>query len=207
MSIYKRVLGKEFYHLHPMLQHKYELLSSGTFSGSGVMKKIKGGPKWLYPMFYLGAKWKLLFPESGENIPFTITNTSRCGENGERQVHWERIFYFKGKRRYFNALMSFDQSQNVIKDYLGEPPLFYSDLVLKIDEENRSLRIESKGQRLVFGKREISLPRFLQGLAVINESYSEEKGVFQITVGVKNPLVGWVFYYEGEFKQDELDEN
>lgn len=76
----------------------------------------------------------------------------------EEQIHWERTFYFAEKKRYFNALMSLDHKRNVIKDYLGEPHLFYSDLSLSCTNDG-GLQIDLKDQRLVIGKVEIPLPK------------------------------------------------
>lgn len=199
MSIYKEVMGKDFVRLHPKLQKRYEQLEFTPFQAKGVMKNIQGGPKYLYPFFQLGVRWKLLFPERGEDIPFTITNTPLIGQNGEKQIHWERVFYFKTKKRYFNALMSLDAKRKIIKDYLGEPSLIYSDLVMTAMADG-SLQIDSKDQRLVLGKIEIPLPQLFQGLATVNECYLEEEKVFQIKVVVTNPIIGTVFAYEGEFK-------
>lgn len=202
MSIYKKVMRNDFSLLHPMLQKRYHLPEGTTFKASGVMHEIKGGPKWLYPLFRIGVKWKFLFPEHGKSIPFSITNTAFITENGESHIHWERIFYFKSKKRYFNALMSLDVERLVIKDYLGEPHLFYSDLAFIATDEGH-LKIESLNQRLVLGKLEIPLPKFLQGLATVTEKYLEEQGLYHITVTVRNPLIGTVFSYEGEFSADE----
>lgn len=198
MSVYKKVLDKEFNRLHPMLQKRYDFSNHEPFQAAGVMKFIKGGPKFLYPFFWLGLKRKLLFPEYGLNIPFKILNTPLVGANGEEQIHWERVFYFGTKKRYFNALMSFDSKRNLIKDYLGEPSILYSDLVFTVTSEG-VLNIESSKQRLVLGKFELPLPKIFQGLATVTEKYSDEKGVFQISVAVRNPLIGHLFSYEGEF--------
>jgi hypothetical protein len=202
MSIIKQSLGESYSHLHPMLQKRYDITEEKPFHARGTMRKISGGPKWLYSFFYFGIRWKLLFPEHGEHIPFTIKNTARVGKKGEDQIHWERIFHFGEKRRYFNALMSLDKKRNIIEDYLGEPPLMYSDL--KLSSVGDGLRIDSYKQRLVLGKLEIPLPKFLQGLATVSERYNEEKGVFLISVIVKNPIIGQVFAYEGEFTSDEI---
>ncbi|WP_245835722.1 DUF4166 domain-containing protein [Virgibacillus ndiopensis] len=198
MSIFKRVMGEEFRQLHPMLQKRYEFLDKFTFIGTGKMKSINGGPKWLYPFFRLGVRWKLLFPEHGKDVRFKIVNSPRTGINGEEQIHWERVFYFEHNKRYFNALMSLDSKRNIIKDYLGEPPLFYSDLKLSATR-NGDLKIESKRQRLVIGRLEIPLPKVFQGLATVTEKYSDEREVYVIRVVVRNPLIGTVFSYEGEF--------
>lgn len=45
MSIYKRVMGDQFYQLDPMLQKRYEFLGRRPFKGTGIMKTIEGGPK------------------------------------------------------------------------------------------------------------------------------------------------------------------
>lgn len=202
MSIFKEVIGADFTRLHPMLQKRYDLSEGNIFKASGIMNEIKGGPKWLYFLFQAGVKRKLLFPEHGKAIPFSITNQASVSADGQREVHWERIFHFGGKRRYFNALMSFDPDRRVIQDYLGEPPLFYSDLAFTVTDEG-SLTIESLGQRLVLGKIEIPLPKLFHGLATVSEKYNEEKKVYEIAVTVRNPLIGVVFAYEGMFVPDE----
>jgi hypothetical protein len=201
MSIFKKVMGVDFNRLHPMMQKRYDLPPGATFRASGVMKKIDGGPKWLYPIFWAGVRWKLLFPERGKNIPFTITNRAFVGDNAESQVHWERIFHFDKKRRYFNALMSFDAKRLVIRDYLGEPHLLYADLDFQV-ATNGNLTITSLGQRLVLGKIEIPLPRIVQGLATVTERFDDEQDVYQIHVTVRNPLIGIVFSYKGEFSAE-----
>jgi len=183
-----------------MLQKRYAF-EEPAFQASGVMNRIAGGPKWLSLLFRLGARRKLVFPERGTDIPFTITNTSFTTSTGDKQIHWERRFTFPENVRYFNALMSLDERRMVVKDYLGEPPLLYSDLQFTIVNRDE-LRIESSSQRLVLGKIEIPLPRLLQGLATVVESYDERHGVFRICVDVKNPLLGKVFSYEGEFTPD-----
>lgn len=201
MSIYKNVLGNDFTRLHPMLQKRYALDVGTTFKATGIMKEIKGGPAWLYPIFKLGARRKLLFYETGTNIPFTIRNEAKYGPNDDKQIHWERIFYFGDTKRYFNALMSLDDKRSVIKDYLGEPAVLYSDLAFEVTDDG-TLSICSLNQRLVLGKLELPLPKILQGLATVTERYDDKKAVYQIHVRVRNPLIGHIFSYEGEFVQN-----
>ncbi|SES18517.1 DUF4166 domain-containing protein [Psychrobacillus sp. OK032] len=203
MSIYKKILGEQFENLQPMLQKRYALPEGNSFKASGMMKKISGGPKWLYPLFLLGTRWKFLFPEQGENIPFKIINTTRCGPNGEKQVNWERTFQFPTKKRYFNALMSLDTNKKIVKDYLGEPSLFYSELIFSVSEEGH-MRIDSGKQRFVLGSIEIPLPKIFQGIVRVDEYYIEESEVFFIHVFITNPIIGTLFEYEGEFRADDF---
>ncbi|WP_345239375.1 DUF4166 domain-containing protein [Pontibacillus salipaludis] len=201
MPIYSQVLGHEFKKLHPMLQQRYKHIEEKPYKGSGVMKRISGGSKWMFLLKLMGTRRKLMFPEEGTFIPFTIQHKPKIGEVGEEQVHWERVFYFNGKKRYFNALMSFDPDRGIIKDYLGEPSVMYSDLALTV-LENGGLHIQSKRQRAVFGKKEIPLPRFLQGIATVVETFNDKRGVYEIYVSVQNPIMGTIFSYEGEFTND-----
>jgi len=201
MSIYKKVLGDNFNRLHPMLQKRYDLKEGTIFKASGVMTKIQRGPKWLSPIFFIGIPFKLLFPESGKEIPFTIKNTAFVAMNGEQQVHWERVFHFDKKKRYFNALMSLDAERLVIKDYLGEPAPIYSDLAFSVSNEGMLL-ITSLRQRLVLGKIELPLPKVFQGLATVTEFYNDKTAKYEISVSVRNPLTGILFAYEGTFIAD-----
>ncbi|REB07458.1 DUF4166 domain-containing protein [Sporosarcina sp. BI001-red] len=200
MSIYRKALADDFFRLHPMLQKRYAF-DNPVFQASGTMHRISGGPKCLLPLFRLGARRKFVFPESGTDISFTIVNSSFTNSAGGEQVHWERKFSFPKKIRYFNALMSLDEQRMVVKDYLGEPPLFYSDLQFTV-LDGGAMRIQSLNQRLILGRIEIPLPKLLQGLATVVESYDEVRRVFQIHVYVKNPLIGKVLSYEGEFIPD-----
>lgn len=203
MTIYQEILGEQFEKLHPMLQKRYTLPEGKPFKATGIMKKISSGPKWLSPFFLLATRWKFLFPEQGENIPFKIVNTTRTGPNGEQQVHWERTFQFLKKKRYFNALMSLDSDKSVVKDYLGEPSLFYSELVFFVSEKGH-MRIESRKQRFVMGPLEIPLPKVFQGNVQVTEYYIEERDIFSIHVFITNPLIGALFEYEGEFQADDF---
>ena len=202
MSIVKQVMGSDFARLHPMLQERYDLPEGSVFKASGIMNEIKGGPKFLYPIFRMAVRWKLLFPEHGQSIPFSIKNTAYIDENGDSVIHWERIFHFGHKRRYFNALMSLNMKRRVIQDYLGEPHVIYADLAFTATQEGH-LKITSLNQRLVLGKIEIPLPKIFQGLATVTEKYVDERERYQITVDVKNPLIGTVFSYEGVFSSDD----
>lgn len=132
MPIYQDLLGADFQKLHPKLQARYELPIAQPFYGVGTMSKIEGGVAWLKPFLKLATRWKFLFPESGEDIPFTIKNTSRLLPTGEAEIYWERTFYFNGVTRHFNAFMTIDMRHKVVKDYLGEPSLFYSDLTFRV---------------------------------------------------------------------------
>lgn len=201
-SIYEKVLGTTFRNMHPKLQKRYRIVEGDVLTAKGEMKQIVGGPKWLYPLWLLGTLCKLVFPERGENIPFTITNRAYRAADGLEEVHWERAFQFPRKTRYFNAVMSYDPKRQIIKDYLGEPSPLYSDLKLTVHADG-SLEMVSVKQRLVIGKLEIPLPKLFHGVARVRESYDEQSEHYRISVHVANKIIGDVFSYEGVFQIDE----
>lgn len=200
MTIYKKVLGADFQKLHPKLQARYALPLGEPFCAVGTMTSIQTGAAWLKPFLKWAARCHFLFPESGENVPFTLRNTCRLLPNGEEEIYWERTFYFNGVERRFNAFMTIDVKRKVVKDYLGEPSLFYSDLLFQATPDGR-LRVRSGRQRIVIGRLEVPLPRLLEGDVTVEEGYDDVREAFTIRVDIRNRIVGRLMTYEGEFKE------
>jgi len=199
MSIYEEILGEAYDQLHPKLQKRY---AGPVFKGKGTMSYIGGRPAILRPLFSLGTRWNFLFPEQGKDIPFQIITTNVLGPNKEKQVYWERAFYFPRKTRFFNALMSLDTKRGIVKDYLGDPSLFYSDLIFTVTDSGEML-IKSDKQRFLLGRLELPLPKLLRGNVTVKEAYLENKDRYTIYVLITNPLFGKMFEYKGEFVADE----
>lgn len=203
MTIYQTLLGIDFLKLHPKLQERYALPIGEPFYAMGTMSKIETGAKWLTPLLKLATRWQFLFPENGRDVPFTIKNSSRILPNGEAEVYWERTFYFEDVTRHFNAFMTIDAERRVVKDYLGEPSLFYSDLKFDVSSEGRLL-IRSGLQRVVVGQVELPIPRLLEGAVSVEEGYDDVRDVFTIQVYIHNLIVGRLMAYEGEFTTQSL---
>ncbi|MEH7349399.1 DUF4166 domain-containing protein [Gottfriedia acidiceleris] len=203
MTIYQELLGSDFQRLHPNLQARYALPMGRPFHGVGTMSKIETGATWLKPLFKLATRWKFLFPENGKDVPFMIKNTTRSLQTGEAEIYWERTFYFEEVTRHFNAFMTIDTKRSVVKDYLGEPSLFYSDLNFKVTPEGH-LHISSGPQRFLVGNLEIPIPRILEGVVIVEEGYDESREVYTIQVDIRNRIIGRLIAYEGEFKEQSL---
>ncbi|WP_026583833.1 DUF4166 domain-containing protein [Bacillus sp. J33] len=199
MTIYQELLGEDFQRLHPKLQARYTLLKDKPFHGAGTMSKIETGSVWLKPLLSLAARWQFLFPDNGKDVPFTIKNTCRTLPTGEEEIYWERTFYFEEVTRRFNAFMSIDRNRRVVKDYLGEPSLFYSDLKFAVTPDGRMI-IRSGPQRVVIGNLEIPIPRLFEGVVTVEEGYDDAREVFTIQVNIQNRIAGRLMAYEGEFK-------
>ena len=200
MTIYPTLLGEKFAKLHPKLQQRYTLHSDQPFSAYGVMHTIKTGTKLLRPFYHLASKSRFLFPESGKHIPFKITNSSRMNDRGEMEVYWERVFYFPDATRHFNAKMTIDTKKQIVKDYLGDPSFFYSDLRFDVTATGHLL-IRSGKQKFVCGSFEVPIPSILEGRVIVEEGYDDEKGVFTIHVSIYNDIFGRMMMYAGEFSE------
>ncbi|UPO90716.1 DUF4166 domain-containing protein [Niallia sp. Man26] len=201
--IYKEILGEEFNRLHPKLQERYSISLQHPFHGRGTMLSIISGKSWLKSFLKLAVRWKFLFPEEGSNIPFTIRNTAKQLPNGEQEIYWERTFYFQHVTRQFNAFMTIDAKRRIVKDYLGEPNLFYSDLKFIVTQEG-SLQIQSGAQRLLLGKWEIPIPKLFEGKVTVMEGYDDINDVYTIQVRIHNPIIGRLMAYEGGFTSEQL---
>ena len=196
--IYETILAEHFNRLHPKLQQRYRLPVGEEFFARGTMQVITSGPKLLKPMYSLFTKNDFLFPESGEHIPFTLSNKSYINADGHAEVYWERTFYFPGTPRKFNAKMAVDLVRKVVKDYLGDPAIFYSDLQFDVTQDG-FLLIRSSEQRVILGRHEFGLPRALQGRVTVTEGYDDVRNEYTIHVSIFNDLIGRMMLYAGRF--------
>lgn len=202
-SIYEKTI-KNYHLLHPKLQKRYQLDESHTFSGTGTMSEISGGSFLVRMLLKLGVFFRCFFSERGKDIPFTIQNRT-CLMNREHiGIEWNRTFFFKGKERFFDAIMVYDEKEDKILDFFGRPHLLLSVLVLEASPDG-SLTITSGKQWLLICGKRIPLPKWLTGTSVVCETFDESKNCFTIQVHVQNTILGTLFYYKGTFQEEERE--
>lgn len=117
-------------------------------------------------------------------------------------MEWNRTFFFKGKTRFFDAVMEYDERENRILDYFGKPHILLSELHLEASSDG-GLVITSGRQWLLIGGKKIPLPAWLCGNSTVYEAYDEEMNCFSIKVHVKNRILGTLFSYRGAFRETE----
>ncbi|MBT2575143.1 DUF4166 domain-containing protein [Bacillus sp. ISL-51] len=201
-SIYEKSIVN--YHLlHPQLQKRYQLDESHTFIGKGIMSDIKEGSFVVRMLLKFGVFFRCFFSESGKDIPFTIQNKTFYTKQ-HIGVEWNRTFFFKGKKRFFDAVMVYDEQEKRILDYFGKPYILLSVLHLEATSDG-ALNITSGRQWLLILGKKIPLPKWLCGTSSVYESYHEEMNCFTIQVHVENMILGTLFYYQGTFKEEGGD--
>jgi hypothetical protein len=198
-SIYQRAMGPEFNRLHPMIQKRFGFSSQDKVAsiGRGVMEKVWYGKPYTLPFLYVGTWRRIMFPERGENVPFTIRNYAYVDKFGRETVTWVRDFEF-AKTRRFDATMIYSEQRNLVVDYLGTHQHLSVDIHLSADSDG-GLRIRSGEQRFYEGFLGFRFPMLFSGVADVKEWHDDARGKFGIKVEVTNPVWGPLFGYNGWF--------
>jgi hypothetical protein len=198
-SIYERVLGTDFQRLHPKIQERFGFSSADRIAsiGTGTMERIWHGAFYTMPFLYLGTWRRIMFPERGEFVPFTIRNYAYADAYGRETVTWIRSFGTRNPRR-FDAYMIYSESRGRIVDYLGTHQHLAVDIELSVDERG-GLCLRSGAQRFYEGPLAFSFPLLFSGVAEVCEWFDDAGGRFHIEVNVRNRTWGPLFGYRGAF--------
>jgi hypothetical protein len=121
-SIYRRALGAEFGRLHPQIQRRFGFSSDDGLAsiGHGVMEQVWHGLPYTLPFLYVGTWRRIMFPEYGRNLPFTIENYAYRDPLGRETVTWLRTFRTRRVRR-FDADMIYSERRGRIVDAVRTP--------------------------------------------------------------------------------------
>jgi len=203
MSIYKKYLGSDFDKLHPKMQQRFSMSSENglTMIGTGKMERIWNAGFHVLPFLHFGTRRNIMFPETGQDIPFSIENYAYKDSFGRETVTWIRQFHFAKKTRHFDATMIFSEKENRIVDYLGNKQHLAVDIDMKVNP-NGSVTIQSGNQRFYEGPIAFRFPEMFSGKAEVNEFYDEAEDIFRISVKVSNKTFGDIFGYNGFFKAE-----
>lgn len=198
-SIYQQLLGADFARLHPQVQRRFGFSSADGMAciGRGVMDEVWHGAPYTLPFLAVGTWRRIMFPEYGRDVPFTIENYAYLDRYGRETVTWLRTFQTRRRRR-FDAYMVLDEQRGRIVDYLGSHQHLAVDIELTVDERG-GLRLRSGEQRFYEGLIGFRFPLFFSGVADVCEWYDEQRGCFAIDVRVSNPTWGPLFGYRGTF--------
>jgi len=196
-GVFERALGSAYAELHPAIQERYALTSADNRRcvGYGQMRSIKRN-RLALPVLWAGTSRNLLFPETGTDVPFQV-RTVPFDENGIESVAYIRWFDV-GPGRRFDAYMQYDEERDCIVDALGTNRRLRTELRLTTTPTG-GLQIETGDQWFVSGQRSITIPKPLRADVAVTERYDDDRDRFEIAVEISNPLIGFVFGYDGWF--------
>jgi hypothetical protein len=206
-SIYQRALGDNFARLHPQIQRRFGITSDANEMavGRGQMQRLWHGRPYTLPFLMIGTWRRIMFPEQGTDVPFTIENAAYIDPAGRETVTWIRTFQ-TSKTRRFDAYMIWSEQRNCIVDYLGDHQHLAVDIAVSVDP-NGGLRLRSGEQRFYEGPVSFRFPQFFTGIADVCEWYDDAEKCFRIEVNVVNRIWGPLFGYSGRFQVDWLPKN
>ena len=199
-SIYQRALGADFSRLHPQIQRRFGFSSVDELAavGRGRMDRVWHGRPYTLPFLYVGTWRRIMFPEYGRDVPFTIENYAYRDPLGRETVTWLRTFRTRRVRR-FDAYMIYSEKRRRIVDYLGSHQHLAVDIELSVDERG-GLHLRSGEQRFYEGRVAFRFPLVFSGVADVHEWYDDDAQEFRIDVNVSNPRWGFLFGYLGRFQ-------
>lgn len=200
-SIFQRAMGEEFDRLHPMLQRRFGVgLDSGEACiGTGVMSEIRRGPWWTVPFLQIGRLRRILVPDVGRDVPFTIENYPYRDPYGRETVTFSRSYALRGHERHFDATMI--ETGGTIIDYLGTHQHLAIDLEMHAEPDG-SLLLTSDEQRFFEGPFWFPFPMIGSGRATLRERYDDAEQQFHVDLEVTNHRFGFLFGYRGAFTCD-----
>lgn len=205
-NIFEQALGADFHLLHPKMRQRLSLTTAegAGMIGHGKMDRIWRGPAFTVPFLRLGATRHILFPEQGRNVPFSVENYPYIDSHGRETVSFVRTFELAGKRRRFDAQMTFSQRRGCVVDYLGTHQHLAVDLDFAIRQDG-GFRIRSGKFRVQEGLVRAVLPTPFAATAEVEEWFDETASCFRIQVVVTHSHLGPVFGYAGSFQCHQID--
>ena len=190
-SVYQRVLGDEFDRLSPELRAYFSAPPEGSVGrGHGVYAVAGSRRRWLWPVFAYLARRRILFPEFGHDVPFTVTNIPGPGEG----LSSRREFHFPGRERVMQDTMHVVDGR--LHDFLGRRGGLEVRFVVTVSPRG-SLRMLSDRAWLHLSGLRLPLPALLSARVVLDESWVD--GHQRVDVRMRHPLFGEIFGYSGTF--------
>lgn len=164
----------------------------------GQMEKVWHRPRWLKPFFYPLAWAKILFPETGEQVPAQMIVTGVRDKMGAAAQTWHRTFIFPPIRR-FNALMAYDPIRDCVVEWLGPFQMLCMAWEITFHPPN-TIEIKTTGCSLHIGRVRVQLPHlFYPFVRAVEQAVSGQDEQIDVALTVSHPLLGNIFGYNGIF--------
>ena len=190
-SVYQRVLGQQFALLDPSLQTYFGPIPPGEAGvGTGVYEVAGSRIRMLRPVLSMMARRNVLFPEYGELVAFTVTNTA--GADGTLSA--VRTFAFPQRVRVMEDTMSVVGGGLV--DRLGRRRGLEVGIRLSVVEGG--LRMQSTRLALWIRSVRVPLPR-IAVMQLDERTDPADPSRQRVDVRITAPLLGEVFRYTGSF--------
>jgi uncharacterized protein YqjF (DUF2071 family) len=182
--------------LAPVFARQYLGAGPVTLTGGMTVWRRHG---FLGPVLRVLARFGLVFPETGDDVPTTLRITPRLDRAGRMVQEWQRTFSFPGADRRFDGVVAWDARLGQVAERLGPGGLIESPFELFV--RPGGLRIEAKRLRLRIGRWGLTLPSGLAATVVVDQSTeASDPELIHVNVKIANRLTGQIFGYEGSMR-------
>jgi len=197
-GVYERALGDAADDLHPGVRERYGIgPGDDAVVGRGEMD-IDNGTLAL-PVLYAMPARDLLFPETGTDVPFTVT-TVGYRLDGYEAMTTRRTFDFGDTRRRFDSVTVWDHEHERLLDFLGRGGLIASELRPRV--EDGALVVGGGRQWARVGSRYLPLPGPFAADVEVRDRYDDGEERYHVLGTVTNALAGRILRYRGTFTQE-----
>lgn len=202
--VLERAMGAAFRRLHPRLQAQYSITSGSqaAWVGRGIMSRIWSRGWLVAPFLRLGATRRVMFPETGTDVRFTIRNHAYTDRYGRETFTWTREFELSPVRRFDETLVYSERRKRAVV-YAGTHQHLAVELAADALDDG-SLRIRTGAQRLYEWRVGVRIPQWLSGQAEVVERFDDADDRFEIDVVITSPVVGRLFGYGGWFRLERM---
>ena len=192
-SVYQQVLQGAWDDLDPRLRTYFGPTPSGTVGvGRGVYDTAGSRVGLLRPLLAVTARWGILFPEVGHDVPFTVVNAPQP----DGTLTATRTFVVPHRVRVMRDTVLVIDGRLV--ERIGRRGRLEMTLDVLVDQGG--VRLVSRRLALRLGALTVPLPAFAQ--VTVDERAVDERQ--HVDVHVRSPLVGEIFRYAGTFTYEHV---
>lgn len=202
-GVYEYALGDAADDLHPRVRDRYGLGPDDGYAtvGRGLMDITRGA--LALPLLYAMPARNLLFPESGEDVPFSVTTVGWRDPAGYEALTTRRAFEFGDRVRLFDSTTVWDSERGRLFDFLGTGGHVVSELHPRV--EDGALVVGGGKQWVRVGGRYLPTLGPLAVDVTVRDRYDEADERFYVTATVESPIAGHILGYRGSFTQENRE--
>lgn len=170
------------------------------------MSEIYQGRWFVVPFLRLVTGRRILFTDTGVNIPSSVHNDAyrdsfeRRRRLGSEPLNFQQGFDFLTKHLFTASIASAQSSTLELTSIFR---WIWSSPVTKGDKGD--LCLKTAAQRLFVPWLTGRFPQLLSGTARVRESYNDTLNRFEIDVDISNPIFGTIFGYRGWFDLEMIE--
>jgi Domain of unknown function (DUF4166) len=156
--------------------------------------------QWIRPVLRLLARWDVLFPETGRNVPTTMHIFAGRDRDGRLCHFWHRTFVLPHVTRRINAHLIWEPQRQWVAEWMGPGGCFEMAWHVAFVPPT-ALEVDARLKALRLGRLRLPLPKPLQMSAyTVDRADPVQDDVISCSLALTSPIFGALCGYEGTFR-------